>query len=82
MIDMYHSGTPDKMWNFTLSEFPQSNSVIKLLISTIKQGMGYHVEDNEQVVCYGVPSTLVNLWQQFGHCASKVGSKGVSIAYL
>ena len=59
---MYHAHLDSNSEERIRSTFCSTDSVIRLLFSTIKMGMGIDIPDVGAVVIFGVPSTVVELW--------------------
>ena len=81
LVEMYnhgHSGqaTEDRIF----SEFPKTDSTIRVLITTVAFGMGVNIPDIAYVLHWGVPSTTVAYWQEVGRCA-RDGRPGRAIMY-
>ena len=82
IVDMYHSHVSAKCNLRIQSEFHKETSVIRLLFSTIKMGMGVDVPDIDMVVIFGVPSNVIDLWQEIGRCARRPCRTGLAAIYV
>ena len=70
----YHSGSELK------DEIPEieekfRNNRIKVLVATIKMGMGYDKDDIGFVIHYQMPSSIVSYYQQIGRAGRKEGAE-------
>lgn len=66
LIDMYHSGTDEKSKARISSEFGKTDSTLRILICTIAFGLGVNIPDVRNVVLWGLPSSILDLWQEIG----------------
>lgn len=69
--DMYHAHVDSESDVSDVrirSEFAKHDSIIRLLFSTIKMGMGVDTPDIDLVVIYGVATCVTDLWQGIGLC--------------
>lgn len=66
LISMYHGQIGSKLQEYTLQNFRNENSVLRLLISTIAFGMGVEIPDIRQVIHYGKTLSMLCYWQEVG----------------
>lgn len=64
LVEMYHSASPDSVKEGVLQQFPGPDSQIRVLISTVAFGMGVNIPDVRLVVNWGIPSSVLEYWQQ------------------
>lgn len=66
LVSMFHAHVSQPLQQYTLTEFAKSNSVIRVLVSTIAFGMGIEIPDIRSVVHWGPTSSMLAFWQEFG----------------
>lgn len=80
IVEMFHAHTDLKSKERIMSNFCQRNSSIRVLIATIACGMGIDIPDVSIVVLWGLPTSLLQMWQQMGRCG-RDGRKSLFINY-
>lgn len=82
IMDMYHAHVDTESDKRIRTEFSKPDSTIRLLISTIKMGMGVDIPDINLVVIFGVATHVIDLWQEIGRCARGQGQHGLAVMYI
>ncbi|CAC5398329.1 recQ [Mytilus coruscus] len=80
MVEMYHAHTDDESKQRIMDQFISIDSTIRVLVATVACGMGVNIPNIKLVVLWGLPSTLLLLWQETGRCV-RDGSFGLMICY-
>ena len=55
LVAMFHRLTADRNKDHVLSEFPRSDSTLRIVFATVAFGMGIDIPDIEQVIHWGGP---------------------------
>ena len=63
---MYHGQIGKELQEFTLHNFKQGDTKLRVIISTIAFGMGVEVPDIRQVVHWGRSKSILTHWQEVG----------------
>ena len=79
IIEMFHSSTDEKSKSRILDEILRKGTV-RVLIATVAMGMGIDIKDVTTVIVWGVPASMLQLWQQIGR-AGRDGRDALSIIY-
>ena len=80
LVEMFHAHTDAVSKERILTDFRKSDGTIKCLIATVAVGMGIDIPDICFVIIWGLPPTLLQLWQETGRCG-RDGRECISIAY-
>ena len=68
MVEMYHSRTEAETSDRILTEFKKNTSRIRVIIATVAFGLGVDISDIGLTVIWGVPDSILTLWQMIGRC--------------
>ncbi|XP_076094771.1 ATP-dependent DNA helicase RecQ-like [Mytilus galloprovincialis] len=80
MVEMYHAHTDEESKQRIMDQFISIDSTIRVLVATVACGMGVNIPNINIVVLWGLPSTLLLLWQETGRCV-RDGSFGLMLSY-
>jgi len=80
MVAMYHAHLSNERQKMTMTEFKKTDSVIRVVVSTIAFGMGVEVCDIHQVVHWGKVPSLMSYWQEVGR-AGRDGTPARAVWY-
>lgn len=80
LVSMYHGQVTEALQQFTLEEFRQPDSNLRILVSTIAFGMGVEIANLRQVIHWGKVQNIATLWQEFGRCG-RDGKQSKAIWY-
>jgi hypothetical protein len=64
LVAMFHRSTADRNKDHVLSEFPRSDSTLRIVFATVAFGMGIDIPDIEQVIHWGAPCGLEQFAQE------------------
>ena len=64
LVDMFHAASCETDKERILHDFPQKNSPIRILIATIAFGLGIDIPDIRLVINWGMPSNMLQYWQE------------------
>lgn len=78
---MFHKDTDNDTKTHIMTSFPGHDSVVRVLICTIAFGMGVSIPDIKHVTLWGIPKTVLSLWQMVGRCA-RSGDQGDASIYV
>lgn len=65
-IDLYHSETEDIKKDFIINELKESDSKLRILVSTSALGMGIDAKGFNSVILYGAQSNVSDFVQEIG----------------
>ena len=68
LLEMYHRGTDLKSKERVLEAFRVVNSMLRVVICTIAFGMGVDIPNVRHVVLWGMPDSILDVWQLIGRC--------------
>jgi superfamily II DNA helicase RecQ len=80
MVEMYHAHTDEDTKLRIMSKFSSEDSTIRVLIATVACGMGVNIPDISIVILWGLPPSLLQMWQEIGRCG-RDGRSGIAICY-
>lgn len=80
MIEMFHAHTDAKSKVRILTTFCSEGGTIRILICTVAVGMGINIPDISIVLIWGLPPSLLQLWQETGR-AGRDGRSSISVCY-
>ncbi|XP_048755624.2 bifunctional 3'-5' exonuclease/ATP-dependent helicase WRN-like [Ostrea edulis] len=80
MVEMFHAHTDTKSKDRILSTFCSEGGTIRILICTVAVGMGINIPDVSIVLIWGLPPSLLQLWQEAGR-AGRDGRSSISVCY-
>lgn len=80
MIEMFHAHTDDKSKERILTTFCSEGGTIRILICTVAVGLGINIPDISIVLIWGLPPSLLQLWQETGR-AGRDGRSSISVCY-
>jgi len=80
LVAMFHRCTATANKEHVLSEFPKSDSVLRVVFATVAFGMGIDVPDVDFVVHFGAPRGLEEFAQESGR-AGRNGRQSISCIY-
>lgn len=80
LVDMFHAKVDADTVQRVTSLFTQTESVIRVLFTTIAFGMGIQIDDVDVVVHWGISQTSLCYWQEVGRCA-RDGRQGFALTY-
>ena len=80
LVEMYHAHTDIASKERILTEFKKSNGTIRCLIATVAVGMGIDIPDISIVIMWGLPPSMLQLWQEAGRCG-RDGRSCLTITY-
>lgn len=80
LVEMYHGHTDNESKERILTDFKKINGCIKVLIATVAVGMGIDIPNISVVIMWGLPRTLLQLWQQAGR-GGRDGRNSASVVY-
>ena len=72
-IANYNGSTDNHTSEFIVSEFVKPDCSIRYIVATLAFGMGVSIPDIRHVVIWGVPKSVLLLWQMIGRCARDSG---------
>lgn len=78
LVAMFHRSTADRNKDHVLSEFPRSDSTLRIVFATVAFGMGIDIPDIEQVIHWGAPRGL----EQFAQESGRDGRPSLSCVYF
>lgn len=81
LISMFTSNIGSEMKDFTISDFTNTQSTIRLLISTIAFGMGVQIPNVRYVLHWGPSKSILSYWQEVGRC-SRDNEPGEAYLYV
>lgn len=81
MVAMFHRSTAPVNKSHVLSEFPKTDSSIRIIFATVAFGMGVDVPDVERVIHWGAPRGLEQFSQESGR-AGRDGRQATSVIYF
>lgn len=81
-VEAYYSGLKDELGNDLAQKHLQDfdDGKIRVLVATIKLGMGYDKSDIQFVIHYQLPQNLISYYQQIGR-AGRDGKKAYAILF-
>lgn len=77
---MFHAHTDDASKHRILQDYASTNGCIRVLIATVAVGMGMDIPDISLVVIWGLPPSLLQLWQEMGR-GGRDGRESIAICY-
>ena len=80
LIAMFHRSTADDNKSHVLTEFPKSNSNLRIVFATVAFGMGVDIPDVDQIIHWGAPRGLEQYAQESGR-AGRDGRSALSVVY-
>lgn len=80
LISMYHGEIAPALQNYTLDNFRDKDSILRVLVSTIAFGMGVEIQGIKTVVHYGKTKSMLCYWQVVGRCG-RDGAPAAAIWY-
>ena len=61
---MFHGGTADEDKQRIMEEFRKPESKCRVLVATVAFGLGLDIQDIDIVVHWGLPSSIMEYWQE------------------
>ncbi|MEW8548805.1 MAG: helicase-related protein [Candidatus Thiodiazotropha sp.] len=80
LVEMYHAHTDADSKERIMSDFCRSDGYIKVLVATVAVGMGIDICDITVIVIWGLPPSLLQLWQEAGRCG-RDGRESIAVTY-
>ena len=80
MVEIYHAHTDEDTKLRIMSKLSSEDSTIRVLIATVACGMGVNIPDIFIVIIWGLPPSLLQMWQEIGRCG-RDGRSGIAICY-
>ena len=68
MVEIYHAHTDENTKLRIMSKLSSENITIRVLIATVACGMGVNIPDISIVILWGLPPSLLHMWQEIGRC--------------
>ena len=65
-VEMFHRGTTEKTKERIIKIFREVDSTLRIVVSTIAFGMGINIPNVRTVVLWGLPDSVLDLWQLMG----------------
>ena len=63
---IFHASTPQYNKDIILKNFRVPDGVVHVVFATVALGMGFDLQDNNDVVHHGAPSSLEDYFQESG----------------
>ena len=80
LVAMFHRKTVPRNKDHVLQTFPQTDSLVRIIVATSAFGMGINIPDVRIVVHWGAPRTIESFYQESGR-AGRDGSSSTSLVY-
>lgn len=80
-VEMVHGQLDSATVAAVVEEFVKEDSEIKLVIATMKMGMGVNIKALGIVVIFGLGSSIVDTWQKVGRCQRSGEGHGLALLY-
>ena len=80
LVSMYHAHISADLQQLTLNEFRKTDSVLRVVVSTVAFGMGVEIPDIRLIIHWGKVSSLMTYWQEVGR-AGRDGKAARAIWY-
>ena len=77
---MFHQGTTQETKDRIIQNFKEVNSTIRMVVSTIAFGLGIDIPNVRSVIIWGLPDSLMDLWQLFGR-GGRDGKQSYAMCY-
>lgn len=68
LIEMYHASTDKESKARIMKSFRSPEGSVRVLIATVACGMGMDIPDIAVCVLWGLPPSMMQLWQEIGRC--------------
>ena len=68
IVEMFHAQTDEPSKNRIMKEFTAETGKVRVLIATVAVGMGIDIPDITVVISWGLPTSLLQFWQEAGRC--------------
>ena len=81
LFAMYHHSTSTKCKKVVVSEFPKSDTHLRVVICTSAFGMGINVPDISTVIHWGASRTIEGFMQEFGRGGGRNLNTAISVVY-
>lgn len=80
LVSMYHGQVSEELQTFTIDNFRQPDTKLRVLISTVAFGMGVEIPDITNIVHWGRSKSVLGFWQEIGRCG-RDGRKSRAVFY-
>ncbi|XP_056005662.1 ATP-dependent DNA helicase Q1-like [Ostrea edulis] len=77
---MYHASTDSESKARTMESFRKPEGTVRVLIATVACGMGLDIPDVAMCVLWGLPPSMMQMWQEIGRCG-RDGRNSFAICY-
>ena len=81
MVEMFHHATDNDSKLRIMNNLNSVSGAIRVLIATLALGMGVHMPDVRCVVVWGLPYSMLQLWQGIGR-AGRNNSDALALIYV
>ena len=78
LVEMLHSGTPDKVKEHVMMQFSNSSFHLRVLIATIAYGMGVNCKGVRRVIHFGPSNSVQAYIQESGRCG-RAGERSTAV---
>ena len=80
LVEMYHAHTDTTSKERIMSDIVKADGTIRVLIATVAVGMGIDIPDITLVIMWGLPPSVLQMWQEAGRCG-RDGRECIAITY-
>ncbi|XP_062605789.1 probable ATP-dependent DNA helicase RecS, partial [Saccostrea cucullata] len=80
LVEMYHASTDVESKGRIMESFCRPGCTVRVLIATVACGMGMDIPDIALCVLWGLPPSMMQMWQEIGRCG-RDGRDSLAICY-